>query len=138
MRTLVLGLGCACLLAFMGCSSPGNPDQATDMISGTVTLGGAPVKFATLIATGSDGKETTAQTGEDGTYQLLNPTKGKIQIRFLPSPKTRVTKPDPKVPPPLTPVPEPTPIPDRYSKAGAVPPVEYAGGRQTHDIPLTN
>jgi hypothetical protein len=41
------------------------------------------------------------------------------------------------MPAPTTPVQEPTPVPDRYTRTAPELTVEFAGGNQRFDLPLT-
>jgi hypothetical protein len=127
-RLHVLSILLSAALPAAGCSS--GPD-GDNVLTGTVTRNGQPVKNVTVTVGVKDGPEANAVTGDDGEYRIPNPPKGALQVRV-----TALTPP----PPPGTKAPPPPPgsitIPPRYTKADNGLSVEYTGGKQTYDIDL--
>ena len=133
------------LTGALGCGSgDGKPENS---IAGTVTLKGAPVRFASLAAISPEGEQRVSRTDEAGHFLIVNPPPGELTIRFVDLPPPSPPRPNPPpragvkydIPPPreaMTPPPPPTPIPSRYLKPDAGLPFHYDGGRQTFDIDI--
>src|SRR4051794_6203038 len=132
---------CACLLTAAllasGCGGVRNS------VSGKVTFGGRPVAGMVTFV-GADGKEATAPINPDGSYTVVNPPAGQVQVvvkNFPGMAGGNQPKPNPRLPQ----------LPGSVTTAaplGVAPPAKYAapspaltftvtGGRQTYDVELT-
>jgi hypothetical protein len=145
MKTHFVLMTAVLLTGTLGCSS--GDRMPANSITGTVTLKGAPVRFASLAAISRDGEQRVSRTDEDGHFLIVNPPAGELIIRFVDLPPPSPPRPNPPpragvkydIPPPreaMTPPPPPTTIPARYVKPDAGLPFHYEGGRQTFDIDL--
>jgi len=122
-----------CSLLFAGLLATGCSSDPIggDVLTGKVTLNGAPAKNVTVTVAGADGLPANAATGDDGVYSIPNPPQGTLQVRvtgFVPTPPPGV-----KAPPPP---PGSTSVPARYTKPNNGLSVEYTGGKQSYDIEM--
>jgi hypothetical protein len=70
------------VVALTGCSKSTDP---TAVVSGKVTLGGAPVTAGTVLFMTDDGQAATAELNADGAY-VVNCRPGKFKVSVTPPP----------------------------------------------------
>jgi len=121
-----------CLVLASGCSGSGSQHA---VVSGKVTLSGAPVAAGTVLLMTDDGKAASAELKADGTY-LLQAQPGRFKVAVTPPPP-----PDPLAASGSTPAAAASanaaPIPKRYHDFGSSGlTVEVKKGNNTFDIPL--
>lgn len=131
-----LGLSLMALVFIAGCGDP-----LANSVSGKVTLDGQAVS-GTIRFVGANGNEVESLLGDDGSYTVVDPPKGEVQIAITAPPDMQGDI-----------LPDDAPdLPDMNEAAGTnqiPPPEKYSDpaksnltftvttGKQTHDIPLT-
>jgi hypothetical protein len=117
-----------------GCSK--SSDERSAVVSGKVTLGGAPVTAGSVLFMTDDGHAATAELAPDGGYMLrCRPDRFKVAV--TPPPPTDPLTSSAAVPASGTPTSGPA-IPKRYHDFGTSHlTVEIKDGNNTFDIALT-
>lgn len=121
------------LAMFFACSKSSVGPSA--VVSGKVTLAGAPVSAATVLFMTDDGQAATAELNSDGTY-VVHCRPGRYKVAVTPPPP-----PDPLAAPAAAPsAPRSTApsIPQRYrdlGRSGLT--IDVKEGDNKFDIPLT-
>ena len=122
------------LALLAGCSQ--SPAERSALVSGKVTLGGAPVATGTVLFMTDAGHAASAELKSDGTYALhCRPAQFKVAVTppALPDPLA-----SPASVPPSGPSATSQSIPKRYHDFGSSGlTVEVKEGNNTFDIALT-
>jgi hypothetical protein len=122
------------LLSFLlasGCA--GSSDQPSAVVSGKVSLAGAPLSAGTVLFMTDDGNAASAEIGEGGAYSAKCPP-GNYKVAVSPP-----AAPDPLVASVASqPVAKSPPIPKRYHDLGSSGlSVDVKAGENQFDIPLS-
>jgi hypothetical protein len=116
----------------MGCSSqPREPE-----VSGKVTVNGSPAAFgSTITLVGEGKKEVSTTVGADGTYTILNPPLGQVQI-LVKGQVVPMASAGGAVPEGMR-APTGVPVPRKYAQPNNGLTYTVVAGKQTHNIELT-
>lgn len=128
-RVGILPVMMASLFVAWGCGQS-DGDSPKESLTGKVMFDDKPVSMATVVAIGSDQKEVSAQSDDNGEYRLANPPHGSLKFQVYTIPPAPPGVKSGPMPPGMT------KLPAKYSKPDNELSYDFQGGNQTYDITL--